>query len=93
MQACDSAVQQLESGHTAVAQVLVSRLSDAAKPALLHVRSIAATYRMANRPDPTKASHYVDSLLRSVEVRPLFLLVAQTKAFAPCACSDATAPP
>ena len=48
--------------------LIVDLIRESAKPALLHVRSIAATYRMAARPPPSKASHYVGSLLRSIEV-------------------------
>lgn len=68
LQAFESAVSQVESSRRPCEALLVQSVSNAVKPALLHVRSIAATYSMASRPAPVKASHYVGSLLRGAEV-------------------------
>jgi hypothetical protein len=69
VQAFESTVRQLEQSRGPCEDLLVALVCDTARSALLHVRSIAATYRMAARPAPTKPSHYVASLLKSTEVR------------------------
>ena len=69
LQAFDGAIARVEAGRGACEALLVQSVSNSVKPALLHVRSIAATYSMASRPAPVKPSHYVGSLLRGAEVR------------------------
>ncbi|QDZ22323.1 subunit 2 of oligomeric Golgi complex [Chloropicon primus] len=64
----ETSVKELGSATAIIKDVLGGDVLQQCVDLLKHVRGITATYRMTNRPMPTRASHYVQGLLKPLSI-------------------------